>query len=118
MTTPVQAPDTLIYKIYRPQEWQQVCAGGRFDGSADDLRDGFIHFSFLDQLGGTLARFFADSERVIIAEYPVAQLPVDAYRIENGFPHLYAPLDGTLCRRDWTLTRLPGADFVLPDMRD
>jgi uncharacterized protein (DUF952 family) len=36
---------TLIYKILSRAEWDAAKAAGRFEGSAVDLADGFIHLS-------------------------------------------------------------------------
>ena len=84
----------LIYKILRPGEWDAFEAAGRFDGSPDDLRDGFVHCSTREQLGRTALRHFADEPDLV-----VAVLDGDAVgewlRWEpssNGdrFPHVYA----------------------------
>ncbi len=105
----------MIYKVFRIREWHSCQAAGVFDGSADDRRDGFIHFSFASQLDGTLARFFGDVDGVVLAEVQDATLPPGALRTENGFPHLYAPLDLSAVTRHWTLRRV-GATFALPDL--
>ena len=39
-----------IYKILRQAEWTQLQITEVFDGSPDDLRDGFIHLSTAAQL--------------------------------------------------------------------
>ena len=36
---------SLIYKILSVADWEAAQRAGRFEGSADDRRDGFIHFS-------------------------------------------------------------------------
>jgi uncharacterized protein (DUF952 family) len=85
-----------IFKILRTAEWHSFQAAGQFDGSADDLRDGFIHFSAEEQVAGTLAKYFSGEAEVVILTVPAAPLG-DALRWEasrNGalFPHLYRPL--------------------------
>ena len=86
----------LIYKILRPSEWQQFEIDGRFEGSPDDRRDGFIHCSSRVQVGATALRHFADQAELIV-------LALDADTIESVlqwepsssgelFPHVYAPL--------------------------
>ncbi|HVZ28281.1 MAG TPA: DUF952 domain-containing protein, partial [Rhizomicrobium sp.] len=47
----------LIYKIMPRVEWERVTHA--YEGSADDRRDGFIHFSTHSQLAGTLAKHYA-----------------------------------------------------------
>jgi uncharacterized protein (DUF952 family) len=86
-----------IYKICTAASLEQAKEAGRFDGSADDVRDGFIHLSRRDQVEGTLARHFAGQGSLVL-------LALDAETLGDGlrwevsrgghlFPHLYAPLD-------------------------
>ena len=87
-----------LLKIFRASEWQAFEADKRFDGSADDLRDGFIHLSTPEQVQGTLDRHFANETGLIIAEVGLANDP--ALRLEPSrggalFPHLYRSLLST-----------------------
>ena len=76
-----------IFKILSRQEWEQALASGRFEGSAVDLADGFIHFSAADQWAETARRHFAGRKDLML-------LTVDADRLGGAlFPHLYEPLD-------------------------
>lgn len=84
-----------LFKILRRAEWQALCAEGRFAGSADDLRDGFIHLSTEAQLAGTRARHFGGETDLVLAEVAVAGDPALRWEIGRGgarFPHLYRPL--------------------------
>lgn len=84
-----------ILKIFRGMEWAAFVESGSFAGSADDLRDGFIHLSSSEQLEGTLRRHFADAAAVVIAELAVADDPALRFEASRGgalFPHLYRPL--------------------------
>lgn len=83
-------------KIFRRAEWEAFEASGRFAGSPDDLRDGFIHLSTPDQLEGTLLRHFAGEADLVIAELNVAADPALKLEPSRGgalFPHLYRPLE-------------------------
>ena len=86
----------LIFKIFRPDEWQAFEAAGRFDGSEADRRDGYIHFSTADQLAETLRRYYATEPRVAIAAFEADRfgdrLKWEPSRGGDLFPHLYAPL--------------------------
>ena len=42
-----------IYKICPDSAWRQAERDGVFRGSADDIRDGFIHISTATQVEGT-----------------------------------------------------------------
>ncbi|HEX6394408.1 MAG TPA: DUF952 domain-containing protein [Acidimicrobiales bacterium] len=86
----------MIYKILRPTEWSQFESDGRFGGSPDDRRDGFIHCSSREQVGATAARFFFDEPNLVVVaidERPLGDL-VRWEPASNGelFPHLYASL--------------------------
>ena len=86
-----------IYKICASAMLQEARGRGRFEGSADDLRDGFIHLSAGHQVAGTLAKYFAGQrDLVLIAVDPErlgAGLRWEKSRGGELFPHLYGPLD-------------------------
>ena len=86
-----------LYKVCTEAALAEAMSKGRFEGSADDRRDGFIHLSAANQLRGTLDKHFAGQACLVLLE-------VDANRLGAGlkweksrggalFPHLYAPLD-------------------------
>ena len=87
---------TLIYKILSRAEWEAAQAAGRFDGSAVDLADGFIHLSGADQAQETAARWFAGQTDLVLlgveAEALGEALKWEASRGGALFPHLYRPL--------------------------
>jgi uncharacterized protein (DUF952 family) len=101
-----------IFKILRPAEWQAFGSARHFEGSTDDLRDGFIHFSTVAQVSGTLSRHFTSEQEIVILR--VASAPLgNALRWEPSrqgtlFPHLYRPLRIEEVQESWTLQR--GAD--------
>jgi uncharacterized protein (DUF952 family) len=86
-----------IYKICPEAALQEARKRGRFDGSADDARDGFIHLSARHQVAGTLAKYFVgQTDLVLIAIDPGRlgkQLRWETSRGGELFPHLYGPLD-------------------------
>lgn len=86
-----------IYKVFRAAEWAELERAGETAGSPDDQRDGFIHFSTKDQLGGTLAKHFKGEHGLILTAIETADLSDDDLKWEaaaNGkdYPHLYRPL--------------------------
>ena len=70
--------------------------GGRFEGSAVDHQDGFIHLSAADQAQETAARYFKDQADLVLlgieAEGLGEALKWEASRGGALFPHLYRPL--------------------------
>ena len=101
----------LIYKILSAADWETAKRAGRFEGSADDRRDGFIHFSDAGQVIGTARKYFAgQAGLVLLAVDPtrLADLRWERSRDDALFPHLYGPLE---------LDAVTRADR-LPDDRD
>jgi uncharacterized protein (DUF952 family) len=85
-----------IYKILSRAEWQAAQAAGRFEGSAVDLQDGFIHFSTAAQAAETARRHFAGQAGLVVLEVEAddlgAALRWEPSRGGDLFPHLYGPL--------------------------
>ena len=86
-----------IYKILPRAEWAAAKAAGRFEGSAVDRADGFIHFSTAAQAQETARRHFAGQSDLVVLEAEADDLG-EALRWEPSrggdlFPHLYGPLD-------------------------
>jgi uncharacterized protein (DUF952 family) len=86
----------LIYKICSSAALQEARGRGRFEGSADDARDGFIHLSAGRQVAGTLAKYFAGQPDLMLLAVDPGRLG-ERLRWEPSrggklFPHLYGPL--------------------------
>lgn len=102
-------PATHAYKIIDASEWDAATAAGRYKGSADDLRDGFIHLSTGPQLAGTAAKFFRGQRNLLLVAFRSEDLgPALVWEPSRGgelFPHLYAdlPADKALSVRPLTL---------------
>ena len=85
-----------IYKILQRSEWEAARAAGRFEGSAVDRQDGYIHFSTAAQAPETARKWFAGQSGLVVLEVEGDGLG-EALRWETSrggdlFPHLYAPL--------------------------
>jgi uncharacterized protein (DUF952 family) len=85
-----------VYKVLADAAYNAAKTEGRFLGTSDDLRDGFIHLSAAHQVAGTLAKHYGGQEDLLL-------LALDADKLGNAlkweesregdlFPHLYAPL--------------------------
>lgn len=86
----------LVYKVLRAPEWAAFDAAGRFEGSGDDRRDGFIHLSAAEQVEATLARHFAGETGLVRVALDAAALgEALRWEVSRGgaeFPHLYRAL--------------------------
>ena len=91
---------TRVYKILARAEWDAALAAGRFEGSAVDRADGFIHFSTAAQAPETARRRFAGQQGLVLVRLDAARLCSgllwEASRGGDLFPHLYGPLDCAL----------------------
>lgn len=108
----------MIFKIFRPSEWHAFAESGEFAGSADDIRDGFIHFSYADQVAGTLERHFANDEMIVLVAFDEAAfgdaLKAEASRGGALFPHIY----GTVTKQGitaWARLQRGHRGFSLPE---
>ena len=108
-----------IYKVMTEAAFEASWRQGHFAGSADDVRDGFIHFSAAHQLDGTLAKFFAGQDGLMLLAVDPARLgPELKWETSRGgeqFPHLYAPLDLAAVLWAEPLALGPDGIHVLPE---
>jgi uncharacterized protein (DUF952 family) len=92
---------TVFFKIVAAKNWAEAQLIGSFEGSALDLKDGYIHLSTVEQVQETARLHFAgqaDLVLVAVSESAVAKhLKWEASRGGTFFPHVYAPLDPAQC---------------------
>jgi uncharacterized protein (DUF952 family) len=86
-----------IYKICPASAWREAERQGVYRGSADDARDGFIHFSAGSQVAETARKHFAGQTGLFLiaidADALGAALRWEPSRNDELFPHLYGELD-------------------------
>lgn len=88
-------PD-VAFKILSRVDWRAALAEGRYDGSAVDRADGYIHLSAAEQLEATAAKHYAGQADLMLVEVDLTALG-DALIWEPSrggalFPHIYGPL--------------------------
>jgi uncharacterized protein (DUF952 family) len=98
--------EPLIYTLVREADWRTAQAAGAYHGSADDRRDGFLHFSTAAQLRASAAKHRAGVADLWMIEADAAALgealkwePAAGGSRPGLFPHLYAPLPLSAVRR-------------------
>ena len=82
-----------VYKVLTQPQWYALESDGEFTGSQDDLEDGFIHLSTIEQYNGVIDRFFKGIRPLYIVEFTAADFG-DALKWESAksgelFPHVY-----------------------------
>ena len=91
--------ETLIYTLVRAADWRVAEQAGAYHGSADDRRDGFLHFSTAPQLRASAAKHRAGIADLLMVEVTTAALgaalkwePASGGSRPGLFPHLYGAL--------------------------
>jgi uncharacterized protein (DUF952 family) len=86
-----------IYKISSASAWREAERRGVYRGSADDARDGFIHFSTASQVAETARKHFFGQTGLFLIEVDADALGKalrwERSRNDELFPHLYGELD-------------------------
>lgn len=107
-----------IYKICPRAAWDAATARGSYDGSPDDLRDGYIHFSTREQLPGTLAKYYRGERDLVLIAFDADELGAglkwEPARGGQLFPHLFASLPTAAAAAVHELPLDPDGAHVLP----
>lgn len=102
----------VVYHLALADGWAAAQRAGRYDGTPDDRRDGFVHCSTAAQLGPSAAKHRAGRDDVVLLWLDAAALGA-ALRWEPSrggalFPHVYGGVPLAAVRRAEPLR--PGAD--------
>jgi len=110
----------LIFHMCRREEWDAARLHGRYDGSSQDLKDGFIHFSTASQLPESARKHRAGQTGLVLLAVDPDVLG-DSLRWEPSrsgalFPHVYGGLPVSAVR--WVRDLPLGADglHVIPPL--
>jgi uncharacterized protein (DUF952 family) len=86
----------MIYHMCPAEAWEEAVAAGQYVGTADDRRDGFLHFSTADQIAESARRHRAGQAGLVLVTVEAARLGArlrwEKARGGQLFPHLYGPL--------------------------
>ena len=86
----------MIYHMCPADTWQAAVRAGAYRGTADDLRDGFIHFSTAEQIAESARRHRAGQTGLVLIAVESARLGdrLEWEKSRGGalFPHLYGEL--------------------------
>ena len=87
-----------VCKIMTQEEWDGSIGVGKayVALSEADLRDGYLHGSSTDQVPGTLAKWYAALDRVVVVTIDPDRLTSEVKWEPNAvgelFPHIYGPI--------------------------
>lgn len=103
-----------VFKVLPARLWQDAVRSGAFTGSADDVRDGFIHLSTAEQVAGTLAKYFREQSDLLVIAFASGDFgPSLKWESSRGgalFPHVYGNIPVALAL--WQKPLPLGADGV------
>lgn len=109
----------MIYKICFASDWAGAVNRGRYDGSEDDLRDGFMHFSTASQLPETAFKHFSDQGDLVLVAVLASslgeELKWEKSRGGDLFPHYYNFLDLEKVYTVQPLTRDDYGTHIFPE---
>ena len=110
-----------IYKICPASAWREAERQGVYRGSADDIRDGFVHFSTASQVAETAKKHFFGQAGLFLIEVDADALG-DALRWERSrndelFPHLYGELDLGAVRGVQNLDTRADGSHAIPELK-
>jgi uncharacterized protein (DUF952 family) len=113
--------DDIIYTMVRAADWRVAEAAGAYHGSADDRRDGFLHFSTAAQIRASAAKHRAGEADLLLVVVDAAALgealrwePASGGRRPGLFPHLYGALPLSAVRMVVPLPLGPDGGHVFP----
>ena len=91
---------------------------GVFEGSPDDLRNGFVHLSGAARLRKTVEKHFSGAAELVLVAIDAAALgPLLRWEVSRGgakFPHLYGSLPMGAVRGITPLRRESDGIFLFP----
>jgi uncharacterized protein (DUF952 family) len=102
-----------IFHIVDRQAWADAAATGEYAPAAF-AQDGFVHFSFAEQVARVANALYRDEPALIVVEIDPAGLDVvveDCYDAGEQFPHVYRPIPTGAAVATHELTRAEDGDW-------
>ena len=111
----------MIYHMCTAEAWAEAVATGSYTGSADDRRDGFIHFSTAEHIAESARRHRAGEAGLVLVSVAAGRLG-ERLRWEEArggvlFPHLYGPLFPAEAANVEPLPLGPDGNHLFPPLR-
>ncbi|WP_334128004.1 DUF952 domain-containing protein [Sneathiella sp.] len=111
---------TIIYHMAERSDWERAVERGSYPGTANDIADGFIHFSTAETVVESAAKHRAGAPNLLLiaieAERLGAALKWEPARGGILFPHLYGALDPALVQSVTPLPLGPDNRHIFPEL--
>jgi uncharacterized protein (DUF952 family) len=104
-----------IFHIVAEADWRAACTQGSYRPPSLE-QEGFVHFSYRDQVARTANARFAGRTDLLVVELESERLadPVvdeDLYGSDEEFPHVYGAIPTSAAVAEHRLARGPGGEF-------
>ena len=108
-----------LFHIVGRADWQAAVAAGLYRPQSL-VTEGFVHFSYADQVSAVANARYRDREDLVVVEFDATGLTVvveDSYGSGTAFPHVYAPIPTALAVAVHPLHRQPDGDYAFSPAR-
>ncbi len=105
-----------LFHLVAPDVWAGAVRAGEY--RPESLAgEGFVHFSFAEQVSGTANLRYRDEPELVVVEVDPAALDAelrveDSYGSGTEFPHVYGPVPASAAVAVHPLRRTAGGDWV------
>jgi len=106
----------IVFHIVPAQEWEAAMGAGTYR-PASLAAEGFIHFSYAEQVAATANRYYRDRDDLVVVAVDLTGVPGEV-KIEPSpstgemFPHLYDALPTSHALTVYPLRRNDTGDYV------
>jgi uncharacterized protein (DUF952 family) len=105
-----------IFHIVAPSDWALATEQGTYLPAGFEA-DGFVHFSFRDQVARVANAIYRDEPDLMVVEIESDAVPAelkveDSYGAREEFPHVYGPIPSEAAVATHPLTRTKNGDWA------
>jgi uncharacterized protein (DUF952 family) len=112
----------LLFHLVEPSTWAEAVEAGVYAPPSLQA-EGFVHFSFAEQVTGTANLRYRDVPELVVVEIDTegvgAELRIeDTYGSGAEFPHVYGPIPTTAAVDVHPIVRTPEGDWAFTPAGD
>ena len=107
----------FVYKICTKSEWNDAKENKIFKGTPLDLKDGFIHFSDINQVKQSLNIFYLNHPNLVLLKVDALKLQKLVWEQSSSgdmFPHLYSDFDIDCVVKEYPLDLKEDGNHKIP----